>query len=282
MAQTKSVLGAVVLSVAITTFAFPGDQTQLSGAANFRDIGGYQTSDGHKMKQHVIFRSGELSGLTLADQQTLESLHIRYEIDLRTDKDREESPTQWGKKVPEVIAISVGHPRNEDTTRSVENSVAELQNREQAQRLMQQATARTAIQGAPEIGEVIQRLARGAEPALIHCTAGKDRTGVTVAILMTLLQVPRDQVYLEYLKSNQAVDQQLERIKMREKAGASSGLSSLKPEVLRVLAGTEQSYIEAAFSAIDSQYGSFDAYVKDGLKITADQIQALRDRLLAP
>ncbi len=106
---------------------------------------------------------------------------------------------------------------------------------------MQQTTARIAIQGAPEIGEVIRRLAQGDEPALIHCSAGKDRTGVTVAVLMTLLGVPRDQVYLEYTKSNDATDKQIERMKIREASGATSGLESVPPEASRTMLGAERS-----------------------------------------
>jgi protein-tyrosine phosphatase len=263
-------------------YAFPADQTPLSGVANFRDIGGYQTTDGHKIKSHVIYRSGELSGLTPSDQRVLASLRIRYEIDLRTDKERAEAPTRWGENAPDVIAISVGEARNSDPSRLTANAAAELSSPQDAQRFLQQATVRIATQGAAEIGEVIRRLGQGDEPALIHCSAGKDRTGVTVAILMTLLGAPRDQVDREYMRSNEAKDQQLERMKAREQTGTPSGFLSLKPEVLQTLLGTKPDYMAAVFTAIDEQYGSFDAYTKNGMKIRPDQIQALRAKLLEP
>lgn len=289
MAQTKSVIRAVLLSVVVAgvNYAAPAEQTQpasfhLSGAANFRDIGGYKTTDGHKIRSHVIFRSGELSGLNASDQHLLESLRIRYEIDIRTDKERAEAPTRWGKNAPEAIAISVGEARNADPARSVASSAAELKNPADAQRYLQQATIRIATQGAAEIGEVMRRLARGDEPAVIHCSAGKDRTGVTVAVLMTLLGAPRDAVEREYVRSDEAAGQQLERMKARERTGTPSGFLSLDPAVLRTLLGAKTEYLEAAFRAIDEQYGSFDAYTRNGLKITPDQIQALRAKLLEP
>jgi protein-tyrosine phosphatase len=145
---------------------------------------------------------------------------------------------------------------------------------------MQRTTAQLAIDGAADIGQVMRRLSEGDEPALIHCSAGKDRTGVTVAVLMTLLGVPRDQVDREYVKSNEAADQQLERAKAREQSGASIRITNFAPDVLRTMMGADASYLDAAFSAIDRQYGSFDAYTKNGLKITSQQIQALRARLL--
>ena len=281
MAQIKSVLRAVLAPLAIAglTCVFAADQPQLSGAANFRDIGGYKTTDGRKIKRHTIYRSGELSGLTPSGQRALASFQIRYEIDLRTDKERAEAPSRWGQNPPEIISISVGEPRNSDPARSTTASMSEIKNAAEAERFMQQTTARIATEGAGDIGEVLQRLAEGDEPALIHCTAGKDRTGVTVAVLMTLLGVPREQVEHEYARSNEARDQQLERMKARE-TGFPSGFFSLPPEVLRVMLGANPSYLEAAFRGIDTKFGSFDAYSKNGLKITAEQIENLRATLL--
>jgi protein-tyrosine phosphatase len=277
MAQILSLgfRGALFLATA-PLVVYSADQAPLAGAANFRDIGAYQTTGGHKIKSHVIFRSGELSGLTASDQKVLGALRIRYEYDLRTDKEREQAPSRWGTNSPKVFAISVGEPRNADPSQTIANRVGELTDATKARQFMQETTARLAINGAPQIGEVMRRLAEGDEPALIHCTAGKDRTGVTVAILMTLLQVPKDDVYREYMKSNDAIDQQFARAKARD----TSGLLALPPAALRELMGTEQSYMEAVFHAIDAQYGSFDAYARNGLKIGAEQIQALRTRLL--
>src|SRR5580698_979036 len=148
MAKIKSILPWTMVSIAAPAFiwAFQEGQIQLSGAANFRDIGGYRTSEGQRIKRGVIFRSGELSGLTTSDQQLLEPLQIRYEIDLRTDKERAESPTRWGVNAPAVISVSVGEPRTSNSTQSLANSTAELKDHAQAQQYMQQTTARIATQ----------------------------------------------------------------------------------------------------------------------------------------
>jgi protein-tyrosine phosphatase len=284
MTRSKFFLPAALVSLTIAPCeqAFPADPMQLSGAANFRDIGGYRTADGHTIKSHVVYRSGELSGLTVSDRHVLSSLRIGYEIDLRTGKEREEAPSQWGENAPEVIAIPVGESRNSSPAASTAMDSAGLKTAEEAQRYLQQATVRIATQGAADIGEVIRRLAQGAEPALIHCTAGKDRTGVTVAVLMTVLGAPRDAVEREYMRSSEAIEQQLERMKARERTGTPSGFLSLQPEVLRTLLSTKPDYVEAVFRAIDEQYGSFDAYTRSGLKLSASQIQALRAMLLEP
>jgi protein-tyrosine phosphatase len=250
----------------------------LAGVANFRDIGGYSTADGRRIKPHTIFRSGELSGATREDQDALRSLHIRYEVDLRNEEERKSAPSAWGAEVPQVVAISIGDRRLTDSTAQ---RLKMLQTPEQARAMLKEATARIALSGAAGIGQVLRGFASGNQPALVHCTAGKDRTGVTVAVLMTLLNVARTDVYREYLLSGNSARQQLERAKARNaRAAQPDSLSSLPQPVLNTLLGTEPAYLDAAFEAIDKQYGSFEAYTRDGLGLSAADVQKLRNALL--
>jgi protein-tyrosine phosphatase len=253
---------------------------KFSGVANFRDIGGYSVGSGHKIKSGVLFRSGELSGLTPADQEMINRLNIRYEIDLRTDAERSANPSNWGKKAPQVISISVGMPR-ESTPQASIVQFSELKDAEQAKMQMAQTTGNLAINGAADIGKVLGELAKETGPSLIHCTAGKDRTGVTVAILMTLLGASREDVYHEYLRSNESVDAQVRRQKAREQSGKDvNALSGIDPTVLKAMMGTDPSYMDAVFRDVNAKYGSFDNYTRDGLKLTADQIARLRKNLI--
>lgn len=250
---------------------------KLAGVANFRDVGGYPAGSGHKIKSGLIFRSGELSGLTPADQQTIAPLNIRYEIDLRTDPERSANPSNWGKKVPEVIAVSVGMPRDGKTLDTTMRQLTEIKTASEAQTRMEETTAALATNGAADIGKVLAALANTKGPVLIHCTAGKDRTGVTVAVLMTLLGASREDVYHEYLRSNESVDAQLQRQKAREQSGKdANGLSALDPAVRKNMMGTDPSYLDAMFREINSKYGSFDGYTRDGLKLSPSQIAQLR------
>jgi protein-tyrosine phosphatase len=249
---------------------------KFTGVANFRDIGGYPAGNGHKIKSRLIFRSGELSGLTPADQQAVTALNIRYEIDLRTDAERSANPSNWGKKVPQVISISVGMPRDSAPQASI-RQFSEVKDAAQAKMQMAGTTANLAINGAADIGKVLGELAKANGPALIHCTAGKDRTGVTVAVLMTVLGASREDVYHEYLRSNESVRAQLERQKARQESGRDvNGLSGLDPSVVQAMMGTDSIYLDAVFREIDAKYGSFDGYTRNGLKISAAQIAQLR------
>jgi protein-tyrosine phosphatase len=253
----------------------------LQGVANFRDVGGYRAAGGHKIKSGVIFRSGELSGLTPADLQTLAPLNIRYEIDLRTDAERSAEPSQWGTNPPRAISISVGLSRDGKALNERMRQLSEVKTADEAKTQMQQATASVAIDGAADIGNVLSELARASGPALIHCTAGKDRTGVTVAILMTLLGASREDVYHEYMRSNESVEAQLQRQKAREKSGKDvNGLTGLSPAVLKTMMGTDPSFLDSMFREINAKYGSFDAYTSRGLGITSAQVAQLRKNLI--
>jgi protein-tyrosine phosphatase len=254
---------------------------KLTGVANFRDIGGYPVEGGHKIKSGVIFRSGELSGLTATDLQTLAPLNIRYEIDLRRDSERSAAPSRWGQEAPQVIWIALGQARDGKASDARIRQLSQLQDSAQAKAFMQHATVATATDGAADLGRVLAELAKASGPTLIHCTAGKDRTGVTVAVLMTLLGASHDDIYHEYMLSNEWVDAQLQRQKAREQSGKDVyGFSGLNPAVARTIMGTDPSFLDAMFDEIKVKYGSFDAYTRTGLGITPAQITQLRKRLV--
>jgi len=238
------------------------DANQLEGVLNFRDIGGYKTADGHTIRYNVVYRSATLHEMTLSDNQKLAPLKIRYEIDLRTATERSTAPTNWGPNSPEVIDIPflrVGTlPNSPDPA--------------QVQAMIRHFYADNVVVNAPTIGTILHDLAQGDEPVLIHCTGGVDRTGMTVAVLMTILGVSRNDVYREYLVSGKLTKEQLRRIV------ANSGVA-ISPKTLKAIS-IQPSSLDAFFASIDKNYGSFDAYVRNGLKLSNQDIQSLRRRLL--
>jgi protein-tyrosine phosphatase len=162
---------------------------------------------------------------------------------------------------------------------------------EQVKEGMKAITVQIAIDGAPEIGTILHDLASGDEPAIIHCTAGKDRTGIVTAVLLRVLGVPQATVEANYLRSNDAVPAQVARLHAATLATAPNGtptkspanpLAGIPPDSVKVLMGVDPSYLAAAFAAIDARYGTFDNYVTQALKLSPADIQQLRDRLLEP
>jgi protein-tyrosine phosphatase len=238
------------------------DAKQLAGVLNFRDIGGYKTADGHTIRYNVVYRSATLHEMTLSDNEKLAPLKIRYEIDLRTETERSVAPTNWGPNPPEVIEIPFLRagtpPRNPDPA--------------QVHAMMRRLYADYAVVNAPTIGKVLHDLAQGDEPALIHCTGGVDRTGMTVAVLMTLLGASRKDVYREYLVSSKLSKEQMGRIV------SNSGVA-VSPKFLKAFS-IDAGSLDAFFDSIDKHYGSFDAYVRNGLKLSNQDVRSLRRKLL--
>jgi protein-tyrosine phosphatase len=238
------------------------DAKQLEGVLNFRDIGGYKTADGHTIRYNVVYRSATLHAMTASDNEKLAPLKIRYEIDLRTETERAAAPTNWGPNPPEVINIpflrTENPPPNPDPAK--------------VHAMMQRLYADYAVVNAPAIGKILHDLAQGDEPALIHCTGGVDRTGMTVAVLMTLLGTSRKDVYREYLVSTKLTKEEMQR------NVANSGVT-VSPKFLKAFS-IDASSLDTFFDSIDKHYGSFAAYVRNGLKLSNQDVQNLRRKLL--
>jgi len=176
----------------------PAERITLEGVPNFRDIGGPGTTDGRTVRHGRVFRSGMLAAATDEDLSTLVSLGIRTVIDLRTRPETNvfgiDRLPHGASLVPLAIPSIGADPIVEAALRSgrfpylpdlVEVNRAYL--RDDAERL----------------GELLELLSDPAnQPVLIHCLGGKDRTGVTVALLLTILGVPWPVVREDYLRSN--------------------------------------------------------------------------------
>jgi len=172
----------------------------LEGAKNFRDLGGYRTSDGHYVRWGQVYRSNHLVNLTARDSEYLNSLGIRLVCDVRSDGERARAPDHWTGNAPEFFAVPIGSnlftaPTADDLKRRVVAINAETKDSVRAYDY--------AIEYAGQYAKILKRIAAGDLPVVEHCTAGKDRTGVFSAILLTALGVPRDTVIQDYMLSNQ-------------------------------------------------------------------------------
>jgi protein-tyrosine phosphatase len=227
----------------------------LDGAANFRDLGGYRASDGHYVRWGLVYRSNHLANLTANDYRYLASLGIRLVCDVRTEAERERSPTQWIGLAPEFLSAPI-EPGGYD---------------------------HYLTDHAAQYGAILRRLVAGDLPAVEHCSGGKDRTGVFSAILLTALGVPRDIVIQDYLLTTEYMlaPESIERTTLDLQrilglahppdAGTVRARMTTKPETL-----------VSAFDNIAKSYGSFDGYLHDGLKLSDSDLATLRDRLLEP
>jgi len=246
----------------------------LQGGRNFRDLGGYVTADGRRVKWGSLYRSGSMAGLTTVDYEYLSKLGIKVVCDFRSTRERNAEPNKW----QEFAKLSYW-------TRDYETGFGELRKliesgptAEQAKVAMMEGYRKLALEQAPAYREVFKRLAAGEVPLAFNCSAGKDRAGTAAAIILTALGVPRETVVADYALSDKVVD--FKRAFAADSSGRSGMLARLSPAVVDAILSSDPDYIRAALDAIDAQYGSLEKYLQAELAISADDVQAIRALLL--
>ncbi|WP_324699881.1 tyrosine-protein phosphatase [Novosphingobium sp. RL4] len=254
----------------------PGHQRllPLEGGRNFRDLGGYRTADGRTVKWGMLFRSGSMAGLTASDLASLDARGLRVVCDFRDHAERAAEPAPWGADAasgPTVFAddydgMAIGlMPK--DMARMTPESA----------RAMMTASYPTMLRTfAPQYKRMFAQLLAGHAPLAFNCSAGKDRTGVAAALLLTALGVPRETVIEDYLLTNRYLPAALAA--SAGKGGALDGQpwSRLPPEVLGAFMKADRAYIEAAFGALDAHRGGAEGYLADEMGLGPAQIERLR------
>lgn len=251
---------------------------KLEGGWNFRDIGGYRTADGRVTRWGRLYRSGALYRLTDGDYAYLRKLGIRVVCDLRSADERQSEPTRWQGDAIQTIAVDyrtnsaalLGDRNNRPTTP------------DDMRRLVAGAYRQMPKNLAPAFTEMFKRIADGELPLTLHCSAGKDRTGLGTALVLSALGVPRDVIMADYLLSDKVVD--FEAILMKAVEGQDNPgarfLAMLPPEMRKPLLDTHPSYLEAAFAQIEQDHGSVDAYLRDAVGVTPEMLDRVRTQLL--
>ncbi len=245
----------------------------LEGGQNFRDLGGYQTDDGRRVRWGQLFRSGAMNALTDRDYALLGQLGIRVSCDFRATDERQKEPTRWAVDAPprryeRDYALDLGPLARELGDPAVTP--------DRARAVFAQFYAEVPMRFASQYREMFGELARGNAPLSFNCSAGKDRTGVAAALLLTALGVPRETVIDDYLLSNRYYAPKAPPPGQDD--ATSRWIASLSPEVRAVLMGVERSYLESSFEAIEARYGSLDTYFERELGVDARARARLRDR----
>ncbi|HKX88266.1 MAG TPA: tyrosine-protein phosphatase, partial [Sphingopyxis sp.] len=123
---------------------------------------------------------------------------------------------------------------------------------------------------------LFDRLLTSDKAVIVNCTAGKDRTGLGVALVLSALGVPYETIMEDYLLSNTLLDADA----LRADAGMNAAMSALPADVAKPLLGVERAYLDAAFEQIAKDYGSVDAYLAQELGVDAATRKRLSKRML--
>jgi len=254
-------------------------QIQLKGATNFRDFGGYPSRYGGVVRRGLLFRSDCLSLLTEADLGQLSALGLRLVCDLRSARERKTRTSFLPAGIHEVLLMDVNADLRTGDRRMLE-ILRQDSSAHGAARMMLQIYGDIPRAMAAHLLPFFSRIAHGeALPTLIHCSAGKDRTGVLVALLLMVLGVPREQVINDYLRTARCDNVELLRAMVVELVTELLG-ETLSPDAAAVIAGVDEAYLQAALRTIESDFGSMDAYLESA-GVGQPMIEAVRARLLS-
>ncbi len=262
----------------------PGTSLGFESLPNLRDLGGYKTKDSLTIRRGVLYRSSQLYRVSEADKKKLDALKLKYDFDLRTAREREAKPDEVNNVVRNVSLDILADQSEEvyvkldDLTRNPRRvSTAIGGGTAEAETAMKQIYCDmvTLPSAKKAIGEFLTTLAKPASsPALFHCSSGKDRTGWTAAVLLTVLGVPKEQIIKDFERSNDYVlPPQKTVIENFVKAGG-------EPGIMPAILGVKGIYLEAAFAEVNRVYGSMDRYIAYELKVDAAKQKAIRDAFL--
>jgi len=254
----------------------------LEGGHNFREVGGYPTTSGAKVRRGLVWRSAGLDRLSGPDCELIRSLGIRTIADLRTEHERNLFPTptgvpdgartlSWGGSVEDAAPRTGTRPAWSDL------DLATL--RREIARLYTHVAEAHSVQFA----EVYRAIADGAVPILIHCTAGKDRTGLAIAILLELIGVRREWVIWDYEQTNTHLERHMVSLESAIGVGGMADwLAALGPEGRELLLAADEAYLLAALADIEDRFGSVEDFARQALGLSTGTIDALRRQLLEP
>ncbi len=240
---------------------------------NLRGLGGIKVKNG-QVKDGLLYRGGQLENLT--DQQVdllKDTLHIRRIVDFRSEREKQSMPdTLWPEADYEWINILADAQR---TGASVAGMLSNSESNDQVTSAMLNtyeilAVSQSALSGYHDFMEL---LVNNAEPTFFHCFACKDRTGVGAAIILKTLGASKEEIFADYMITN----------KLRKKANEQliKKFGQYMDERQKVSFGraliVDHRYLDHYFATIEHNFGSFDSYLLDGLKLEPDFVTEFRN-----
>ena len=260
---------------------------ELNGQSNFRDIGGYTTTDGRKVKWGEVYRSGELNKLSDADVAKLDGLSIRTVANFLTNVEIE---ARGHDRLPEGVR-EIPLPMEAGNMGDLAAVVSEARKTGDF--------SKVPVELNPEIHRLLITEARqhyatllreivnpANRPLVFHCSHGVHRTGTATAILLSALGVPWETIREDYLLSNKYREKEIDR-RVNELQLTAARTLNINPEKvdmtnIKAFYILQSEYIDASLDEANKRYGSIENYIRKGLGITDKELVSLREQLLVP
>jgi len=248
------------------------------GISNFRDLGGYPTMDGRRVKWQTLFRSGHLSYSTKKDREALSQLGIHTIVDFRSDLEREREPDHLP---PNHHIRTLSYPIQQDGMAPLSKEIRSLiENRalngHSPSHKMRQLYTMLAEDYHKAYQQYFQALLdSAASPVLWHCSAGKDRAGFAAALLLKTLGVPDEIIMDDYMLSRMhKASRRRQLLTVTLLRGPKAG------KFLKRMNDVDSTWLKTAFQAVDKKWGVFDHYIHSGIGLTTADIDELKNLYL--
>jgi protein-tyrosine phosphatase len=241
-------------------------EVKLQGAVNFRDLGGYTTKDGKKVKMGLLYRSAALNALTDADVDKIAALNIKFDFDFRGPYEVKTAPD----KIP-TTTTRISLPAGSE---NVGDSVYQknLQNMLKTDSFMSHFYTDLSpfkSRYEPLFDSLLNF--KGNSNLVFHCTAGKDRTGIAAALILYALGVDKETIYDDYEATNY--------YRRNENIKAAYGMQlmyKLDKQTANTMLDANRDYIKSTFNQIEIDYGTIENYLFKIMRIDDSKIKLLR------
>ncbi len=236
-----------------------------------------RTASGQTVRWGQVFRSDTLTHLTAHDYERLNAIGISLVCDLRSREERKTDPTEWKDGSPVFVLAPVSEDDKGvalDRTQ-MEKLLSGIVTVDEGQELFESFHIRMVFDSAGKFGTVLRAIETADRPSMFHCTGGRDRTGITAALLLHILGVPDQTIVEDFVLSTKYLN---------EHTGATfvpAGLANTEQaRVFAEIIRLQPHYVEAVFKAIDQRYGNFDHYRREALHLSDADVVTLKSRLL--
>lgn len=250
-----------------------------SKLANFREVGGLQTTDEMVIREGMIYRSADLSRLTKQDIETFSTLGVQTVCDLRTASERKSHPPKI-KEHDKIVHIPM-HPDSKMPSKWVMFRMLVAEGKSFTfTPIMKDLYQSMLTERKEEIQQLFKLLSdKSNYPLMLHCTSGKDRTGFLSALIQLVAGVPVSVVLSEYMRSNEGVKMLVRR---QQRYVRMMSLYRVSKQQIQPLLGVQQDYLEDVLNEMMETYGSAERYLIEACDIPEAQLKEMKNILLTP
>jgi protein-tyrosine phosphatase len=228
----------------------------LQGLYNVRDLGGYPAAGGRQVRWGLLYRAGDLNGISAKDRAVLIDRNLKTIVDFRGSKEKERAPDDFLPTVIRTRELAIEAGNILDLIRERQEKSGEFVPMEELYSIL-------VSEARPQYREFFGLLGEPKNiPLLFHCSAGKDRTGLAAALILSALGVDRETVYADYMLSAKYLE------------GKYADLLAASPDLAPIIS-VRRTYLEAAFRTIEDAYGGIDRYLREEIGAEPERLREI-------